>query len=244
MGKYSALVIGASGGLGKALTQLLSADEQYQSVHAVSRHPNTGRGNKLVWHQIDSSDEGQVSELVESLRPHRPFSLIICCTGTLHASTGNQALQPEKRLEDLDPQKLLNYFKINTLIPTIWLKHAMTLLKGSHNANLVFFSARVGSISDNRLGGWYGYRASKSALNMMIKTAQVEYARRANNVCLTCYHPGTVDTPLSKPFQANVAKEKLFTPQFSAGQLLKIVPTLELANAPHYIDWQGKPIPW
>jgi NAD(P)-dependent dehydrogenase (short-subunit alcohol dehydrogenase family) len=109
---------------------------------------------------------------------------------------------------------------------------------------LVFFSARVGSINDNLLGGWYGYRASKAALNMLLKSAQVECQRRAKNISLVSYHPGTVDTELSRPFQANVPKDKLFSSEFTVSQLLQFVTNLLAEDGPHYIDWQGKTIPW
>ncbi len=244
MNGYSALVIGAGGGLGKATIQMLLEQGEYLSVHGVSRQEKPADFGSVAWHQMDTSDENKVSELVQSLKQQGSFSTIICCTGALHCSQSKPQLEPEKRLEDIDPNVLLHYFMTNTIVPTIWLKHGLTLLKGNHRANFVLFSARVGSISDNKLGGWYGYRASKSALNMMIKTAQVEYRRRAPNVCLVSYHPGTVDTPLSEPFQSNVSSDKLFTPQFSANQLLKIIPDLSLEEAPHYVDWQGKSIPW
>ena len=108
----------------------------------------------------------------------------------------------------------------------------------------MFFSARVGSINDNKLGGWYGYRASKAALNMMLKCAQIECQRRAKNISLISYHPGTVETELSKPFQSKVPTGKLFSAHFTVTQLLNIIPSLSAENGPHYIDWQGNTIPW
>lgn len=118
------------------------------------------------------------------------------------------------------------------------------LLKGAHPAHLVFLSARVGSIADNHLGGWYGYRASKAALNMMLKSAHIEYNRRAKNICLVSYHPGTVATQLSESFRANVPEGKLFSPEFAIAKLLIHTQALTSENGPHYIDWQGKTIPW
>ena len=108
----------------------------------------------------------------------------------------------------------------------------------------MLFSARVGSISDNRLGGWYSYRASKAALNMMIKTAAIELARRAKNIKLIAFHPGTTDTPLSKPFQKNVPENKLFSAEFVAKQLLDIVENTPIDQSPSYLDWQGETINW
>lgn len=133
----------------------------------------------------------------------------ICCVGLLH----DRQLQPEKKIEQLDAAHLQKYFAVNSIIPALWLKHLPVLLDKKKPAQILFISARVGSISDNRLGGWYGYRASKAALNMLIKTAQVEYRRRFPDAVLISYHPGTVDTPLSKPFQDRVPEHKLFSPQ-------------------------------
>ena len=173
------------------------------------------------------------------------FSLVVCCIGALHATgADDQKIMPEKRLEDIQIDQLSFYFNTNTILPAIWLKHVEPLLKGSEPSKLVFFSARVGSISDNNLGGWYGYRASKSALNMVIKCAQIECQRRAKNISIISYHPGTVETELSKPFQSKVPTGKLFTTDFTVTQLLNIIPNLTPENGPHYIDWQGSVIPW
>ena len=133
---------------------------------------------------------------------------------------------------------------VNFIPPSLWIKHAVKLLAPKCLTSFTVLSARVGSISDNQLGGWYGYRASKAALNMMLKTAQVEYRRRLPESGLVAYHPGTVDTQLSKPFQANVKPEKLFTPEFTAQALWRELDTLSVEKAPYYIDWQGKTISW
>lgn len=244
MSNLAALVIGSSGGLAQALIKKLVADSDYSAVHAVSRGPKPQAMGDVFWHQLDSAQEKDVKHLAEELKEQYRFSIIVCCVGVLHDEHPTATLKPEKRLEDIDPEALLNYFHTNTVIPALWLKYGVHLLNGKHTAKMVFFSARVGSIEDNRLGGWYGYRASKSALNMMIKTAQVEYKRRAPNVSLVSYHPGTVDTALSRPFQRNVAENKLFTAEFSVSQLLSLLPTLSSEHDPHYIDWQGQSIPW
>ena len=238
----NAVVIGASGGIGQALAKQLAESEHYKLVHLVSTQKLQPLNNRCITHQCDSTDGNSVKQLVEKLDGYGEVGLLVCCIGLLHESSSH--LFPEKRLEDIDSENLQRYFQINTIAPAHWLQHAMPLVKHQHPAAMVFLSARVGSISDNRLGGWYGYRASKAALNMMIKTAQVEYSRRAKQVKLVCYHPGTVDTPLSEPFQANVKAEKLFTPEFTAKQLLSLLGDLPLESAPHFIDWQGQPIPW
>jgi NAD(P)-dependent dehydrogenase (short-subunit alcohol dehydrogenase family) len=117
-------------------------------------------------------------------------------------------------------------------------------LKGQNNCILIALSARVGSIGDNKLGGWYAYRASKSALNMVMKTAAIEYSRRAKNVKLIALHPGTTDTNLSKPFQKRVAEDKLFTPSFVAKQVTEIMNHASVDGQLSFLDWAGKSIDW
>jgi NAD(P)-dependent dehydrogenase (short-subunit alcohol dehydrogenase family) len=132
----------------------------------------------------------------------------------------------------------------NALTPMLWIKKLISILSGKSPCKIVVFSARVGSISDNRLGGWYSYRASKSALNMMLKTTSIELARRDKNIKLVAFHPGTTDTPLSKPFQRNVPANKLFTCEFVAKQLLSIIVEIPFDQQVSYLDWQGKKINW
>lgn len=240
----NALVIGASQGIGFAILKHLSLLNDVQSIHAVSRVEFECPFDKVICHQADSTDPQSVKKVCERIAIDAPFSLVICTIGALHGSQNNVDLSPEKRLEDLDATKLLSYFQTNTIAPANWLKYLLPLTKQAEKSQIVFFTARVASIQDNRLGGWYGYRASKAALNMMIKTAQVEYSRRTKNVELISYHPGTVDTGLSKPFQTNVAEGKLFTAEFTVSQLFSHLAALDIEQAPHYIDWQGQKIPW
>ncbi|WP_350432612.1 SDR family NAD(P)-dependent oxidoreductase [Shewanella sp. H8] len=185
---------------------------------------------------------------------------IIICNGILHSKTTNEPtdnentgtthLMPEKRIEDINSDALQQLFYANSIVPMLWLSALTELLLQQPNkidnpkCVISILSARVGSISDNRLGGWYGYRASKAALNMLIKTTAVEYARRLKRVKLIAFHPGTTDTPLSKPFQANVPAGKLFTPEFVASQLYNIMVNIEPNSEASYLDWQGKEISW
>ncbi|WP_293748756.1 SDR family NAD(P)-dependent oxidoreductase [uncultured Paraglaciecola sp.] len=246
MYKGNALVIGASGGIGKALVKQLYESGEYEKVYAVSRTSAASPVNGVQYHSLDSENASLVAQYCQQLKQDNgQFTLVVCCIGALHATDAdNQRIMPEKRLEDIQQDQLSFYFKTNAILPAIWLKHVESILKGTEPAKLVFFSARVGSISDNQLGGWYGYRASKAALNMMIKCAQIECQRRAKNISLISYHPGTVETELSKPFQSKVPTGKLFTANFTVTQLLKIIPSLSAENGPHYIDWQGNDIPW
>lgn len=246
----NALVIGM-GGIGQAIAQELLASKGFQTVYGVSRRdlPDShwlGVDNRQAVHAyqhitIDHHKECSIAKTCEAL-PQAEFSLIICALGVLHDS--DSGLFPEKKLDDITPENLSQYFHENVTVPAIWLKHLVALLPKKQASKVVFLSARVGSINDNRLGGWYGYRASKSALNMLVKTAQIEIARRYKQCALVLYHPGTIDTRLSVPFQANVPDGKLFTAEFTAKQLTKRLKVLSEQGAPHYIDWSGQSVPW
>ncbi|MEP4890371.1 MAG: SDR family NAD(P)-dependent oxidoreductase [Aliiglaciecola sp.] len=244
MSKKNALIIGSSSGIGAELVRQLCNNSYFDNVHAVSRNVLRFSHPKLCSHQAESSDENQVENICQTLQKHGPFTLVVCCIGMLHLDGQDEHIKPEKRLEDLSAKQLESYFNVNTLAPMMWMKHLPKLFSPSFDSHVVFLSARVASIEDNKLGGWYGYRASKAALNMLIKTSQVEYQRRFKTVQIVAYHPGTVDTGLSKPFQANVPNNKLFSVSFTVEKLLSHLATLDINNAPHFIDWDNKPIPW
>ena len=240
----NALVIGSSGGIAKVLVDFLLDDQSINQIHTVSRKPSSINTSRITHHQIDSVDENDIAEFIKSVDKQVTFSLIVCCIGTLHGGQDDKSFRPEKRLESLNVDNMIRYLHANTIAPMNWLKQVVNLVPKNKSSHVVFFTARVASIEDNHLGGWYGYRASKAALNMLIKTAQIELSRRAPKCVLISYHPGTVDTALSKPYKKNVPEGKLFTAEFTVSQLLKLLPTLDERNAPHYIDWQGKTIPW
>ncbi|MCU7553741.1 SDR family NAD(P)-dependent oxidoreductase [Alteromonas sp. ASW11-19] len=237
------LVIGAAGGIGRTLVSAWAG--QGKQVLAVSR---TGARDESWPESVnvmacDSSD-GDIAQVVAHIREKAmQVRSAVCTIGFLHGEQNGVKVSPEKQLEALNEAQLNAYFSINTIIPALWIKHLVSVMHPDH-ATLACLSARVGSISDNRLGGWYGYRASKAALNMLIKTASVEYKRRAKNTSLLCYHPGTVDTVLSEPFQGNVKPEKLFTPEFTVTRLINILETLDPQGSPYYRDWDDKNISW
>jgi NAD(P)-dependent dehydrogenase (short-subunit alcohol dehydrogenase family) len=237
------LVIGAGGGIGQELVRQFCENNASTRVYSVSRSQPTALFQNQQHFCFDSANEQDIISFIQDMSAKQiKFSKVICTTGVLHVS-GDKTLKPEKRLEDIDPAQLAEYFRVNTAVPAMWLKHLVKSMV-KERASIVFFSARVGSISENGLGGWYGYRASKAALNMIVKTASVEYKRRAPNIALACYHPGTVDTGLSKPFQSNVKPSKLFTPSFTVSQLLSHMQGFDAEHSPYYIDWEGKTIPY
>ncbi|MBA6293988.1 SDR family NAD(P)-dependent oxidoreductase [Colwellia sp. MB3u-70] len=242
------LIIGANSDIGQAIAAQIQASENTGLI-LISRdlaQPNPVASDliaanvtkiSLKDYQAESIDQA-VAELAQ--HKHAPITRVFVCNGILH----NDHIRPEKRLEDIDAQAFIEIMTANSLTPMLWIQKLTPLLTGKSPCKFVLFSARVGSISENRLGGWYSYRASKAALNMIVKTASIELARRAKNIKLIAFHPGTTDTPLSKPFQKNVPANKLFTPEFVAKQLLDIVENTALDQTASYLDWQGESINW
>ncbi|GHG06378.1 short-chain dehydrogenase [Thalassotalea marina] len=231
------LIIGASSVIAQDL--IAHYCKQHQVI-AVSRTINVPAGDNLTY--IKSNyDEHDISTITKEIfQQYGAPALVFICLGTLHCDN----YFPEKRLEDISADYLEHSQKVNFIIPALWMKNICALLPKSATTTLTTFSARVGSIEDNHLGGWYAYRASKAALNMFIQTLSIEMARRAKLVKLIAFHPGTTDSPLSKPFQARVPKDKLFSPDFVAMQLANIIDNTEYQGTAKFIDWAGKPIPW
>jgi len=240
----AALVLGASGGLAQAIIGELMADADIDTVIAVSRnaapeHFSNGSVTPM-WIETEYS-EPAMAAVVEQLQSFAGrITRVVICHGILHSET----LWPEKRLEDISAESLQTVFQANTVVPVLWLKLLHRLLKGKQRCVVAALSARVGSIGDNHLGGWYAYRSSKAALNMMLRTLSIEYGRRVKNVKIISFHPGTTDTALSKPFQASVPSDKLFTPEFVAGRLCGIMAEAEIDGQLSYLDWDNKSIPW
>ena len=246
------LVQGASRGIGLALVRRLLAFAGIEQVIACSRAPADSadlqalaaeNGARLRLLALDVASEASIAEAARILRDevHRLHGLINTA-GVLHdAKTG---MRPEKRLEDLDAAHLEHSFRINALGPMLVAKHFLPLLRHDEPAFFASLSARVGSIEDNHLGGWYSYRASKAAQNQFTRTFAIEAARRARNLRVLALHPGTTDTDLSAPFQRNVPKEKLFSPEFVAERLLSVIENTDTSDSGSFLDWDHKTIPW
>jgi NAD(P)-dependent dehydrogenase (short-subunit alcohol dehydrogenase family) len=221
------VVIGASGGIGAALAD--AAEQGGQRVHRLSR---SGGG-------IDLTDEQSIARASETL-PFDAIDRLIVATGMLH----EPGLQPERSLRQLDGERLMRSFALNAVGPALVLKHFAPRLRRDGRALAVLLSARVGSIADNRLGGWYGYRASKAALNQIVRSAAVELGRSHPGAVVVALHPGTVDTQMSRPFQANVPADRLFTTRQSAERLLAVMEGLSTVDSGGFFDWKGEPIPF
>lgn len=215
-----AVVVGARGAIGGALVELLANDPGVESVLALARSPVSHPSSKVTPRALDILDEESIQAALAGIAR---VDLAIVATGRLHVPGGSR---PEKSWRALDKTALLDSFAVNAIGPALVAKHVLPLLPREGKAVFAALSARVGSISDNRLGGWYGYRASKAALNQLIRCLSIELAQHRKDAICVGLHPGTVDSGLSKPFQAGVAEGKLFTPAFAAERLLAVIDAL------------------
>ena len=213
-------VIGASGGVGQAFVELLADDEKVGGVYAFSRTPTEFDQDKVQGHFLDLTDEASIAAAADVATAERPLDLVVVASGILHRGS---EIRPEKSMREIDPQSMSDVFAVNTIGPALVAKHFLPKLSKGGKTAFAAISARVGSIGDNRLGGWASYRMSKAALNMLLKTASIEHARTRPESVVVALHPGTVATDLSQPFTRRVEPEKLFSPAYSAGQLLQVI---------------------
>ena len=224
---YRALVFGASGAIGQAFVQALQSDPRCAKVCGVSRQSSPG---------LDLLDESSMATCAQDLAPQGPFHLVLDATGALTLNGRG----PEKRMDELDATHLLHALHLNAVGPSLLLKHFSPLLASGERVIWGKLSARVGSIEDNRKGGWYGYRAAKAALNMLLQTASIEIARRRPLAVVAALQPGTVQSALSQPF---VGQDALH-PNESAQRLLATLDGLQPTVRAQFVDHQGQHIPW
>lgn len=243
------ILFGANSAIAQAyITHLQETGLQAEIICISRAKPCQNYFNKLNISHYQSDYSGDsLKQIIKTISdekvPPRKLSQVVIFNGILHSAD----FTPEKKLEEINTEQFNHTMHTNALVPITCLMSVLPLLNHQSKCIITALSARVGSINDNKLGGWYSYRASKAALNMLFKTAAIELARRAKNTQLILFHPGTTDTALSKPFQKNVPKEKLFSPEFVAEQLATIINTATINTAiaePLYLDWQGKHINW
>lgn len=234
-GAANVAIIGASGGIGAAFCRRLAADPGVDTVYALSRSEPGFDHERIVWQPIDIEDEASI-EYAATAIGEVPFDLVLVTSGILHRGADTQ---PERRLSELTPENLNTLFAVNTIGPAMVAKHFLPKLRSRSKTVFAALSARVGSISDNRLGGWASYRASKAALNQLLRTIAIEQTRRRPQSIVVSLHPGTVDTPLSQPFTQRTPSEKLFTPDQSAGYLLNVIDGLTAEDSGGFFAWDG-----
>lgn len=230
------IIIGSSGGLGRALALEYAQCHRVSQVFALSRAGTQPHHEKITHAHIDITDEDSIKSAATALKSHAPFDIIIAATGLLSGDN----IAPEKSMRAMEQAALAKSFAINAIGPALAAKEFLPLMRTDRKAVFAALSARVGSISDNRLGGWYAYRASKAALNMIIKTLAIEHKRKNKLAIIAGLHPGTVDTALSIPFQKNVPASKLFTPEYSAKALRAVIDDLTPQDSGDLFGWDGK----
>lgn len=229
------LVIGG-GGIAKALAKRLAQLYSEAKITVISRQELTFECDNIRLIQIEQHSETYIASVVATLTTQ--FDGVFCCLGKLH----DEAINPEKNITHWQWQANQAIIEANAFAPFCYLVHLQKNLKDQ--CKVAVLSARVGSISDNRLGGWYSYRMAKAALNMLLKTASIEFKRRMPTLCLFAFHPGTTDTDLSKPFQKNVPKEKLFSAAFSANCLVQLAEQVTAEDSGKFYAWDGQEIEW
>ncbi len=248
----NALIQGASRGIGLEFARQCLAASRIGHVVATCRRPQDAAGlaelaaghpGRLTVLPLDVSDEASIiaAAAATALIATR-LHLVVNCAGVLHDAA--RSIKPEKRLADVRPESLARAFAVNAIGPLLVARHFEPLLTHPERAVFASLSARVGSIEDNRLGGWYAYRASKAAQNMNTRTLAVEWARSRRNVICVALHPGTTDTDLSRPFQANVPAGKLFGVDYAVAQMLGVIGRLQAADSGQFFAWNGERIPW
>ena len=222
--KPNALVIGSNSAIAKALIELLGTTHR---VATLSR-------------QHTDYSESSLQQAFRKFSELGDFDRIICCVGVLQ----NSIASPEKNLNQITAEGLEHYFRINSIIPMLCLKHFHPLLSRRSTSVFACLSAMVGSIEDNRLGGWYGYRSSKAALNMLVKTTAIEVARSNKNARVVAIHPGTTVSELSAPFSSNVKQQNYYSPQKTASRIVKVMQELGSEDNGLFFNWNGEKLAW
>ena len=228
-------VIGSSGAIGSAFVDHYINDQSINSIFSFSRSSIGIDNNKVKHFSIDIENENSVQNAAKSVEEIN-FDEIIIASGLLHTNE----FGPEKSIKDLKADNILKILNVNTVGPAIIGKHFLPLLNKNNKSVMAFLSARVGSISENKLGGWYAYRASKSALNQIIKTFSIELKRTNPKAIIIGLQPGTVDSELSAPFKRSVSKNKLFSAEYSASQLIGVIERVDESSSGNLISWEGE----
>ena len=232
------VITGGSGGIGGAFVGALATRPEVKKIIATcNHHSSTLDHPKVTWHRLDVTDDAAIRDWAAQLDE---IDWLINAAGILHT----RAHGPEKSIRQIDPAFFLENMRINALPVLLLAKHLHAKFRHGRPAVFASVSAKVGSIEDNRLGGWVNYRASKAALNMSIKTLAIEWRRTLPNVAVIALHPGTTDTALSKPFQRHVPHGQLFTPEYSVNCMLHVLENIKPAHSGEFLAFDGERLPW
>ena len=243
----TALIVGGGRGIGLGFVRQLLAQAEIGRVYATYRRVESAAellaidDSRLCCVPMDITDEAQIAAVISQIKTQTAaLHYVVNCVGVLHEGE----MQPEKSLRHINSDRLLRYFQVNSIGAILLFKQVQPLIKHPDRSILATISAKVGSIGDNQSGGWYGYRASKAALNMLIRTTAIEYKRTCPQAILVSLHPGTTDTRLSLPFQRNVPPEKLFSVDRTVSQLLTVIDGLAVSDSGEFFSWDGTRLPW
>lgn len=233
-------IVGASGGIGAALVEQFAGDKNTSKLMALTRSGEQDAGaGATITVRMDVTSEQSIEAAAQVCAAHGPLDLVIVASGVLHR---DGALRPEKRMRELRPDVMHAVFAINAIGPALVAKHFLPLMRSGRKTVFAALSARVGSIADNRLGGWASYRASKAALNMFLRTLAIEHARSRPEGIIAALHPGTVATKLSAPYRGGVPADKLFTPALAAKHLIAVIDGLTADDSGGFFAWDGSAI--
>jgi len=232
------VVIGASGSIGSAFVrEFIKIDNT--RIYALSRSGTNFNNPKVVNYHIDIEDEQTIIRAINFITQEvNTIDIVIVATGALCIGE----ITPEKSIKQLSINNFNKLFAINTIGPAIVAKHFIPKLDKEHRTIFAAISARVGSIGDNKKGGWYSYRASKAALNMIMKNISIETSRTHPKCIVTMLHPGTVNSPLSSPFRSNLIAENIFTPAESVIRMIRVIDTLTPSDSGGFFSWERKQI--
>ncbi len=231
------VIIGASGAIGGAMVEALSQDGA-NTLYAFSRSAKEFPQDNVISGHLDFDDEDTIEKAAAIASEGGAIDMVVVATGVLHEG----GISPEKSIKTLSQDNMHTLFQVNTVGPAMVMKYFLPVMPKNTPYIIASLSARVGSISDNALGGWYSYRAAKAALNMVIKTASIEATRRNDLSVIMGLHPGTVDSDLSKPFQSFVPEGKLFDAEFSAQKLLEVMARRSADDTGKLFAWDGQEI--
>jgi len=237
--KKTVAIIGSSGAIGNAVAEILLDDDGVEAIYRFSRNDSNENSDRVKNLYIDIEDEESIKDCIKNLSKDIKFDLVFVATGILH---NDNDIFPEKSIRDISKSKLEKVLLVNTIGPALVGKYFIPYLRKDSKSIFAFLSARVGSISDNKLGGWYSYRASKTALNQIIKNFSIEVRRSNPNAIFIGLQPGTVKSFLSKPFEKNVRPGNLFTPEYSATKMLEVIDNLSLEDTGKIYAWDGEEI--
>ncbi|GCE94472.1 putative short-chain dehydrogenase [Arthrospira platensis NIES-46] len=244
------LIVGANGGIGYGFVEMLLQDPAIDRIYGTYRRWESAQHllnlasrypQRLVCLSMDITQESDLVAALETISHQtRELDLVVNCVGILHGV----GFQPEKSLRQINSDRLIEYFQVNSIGAVLLAKHLLPFFSSPRRHVFATISAKLGSIGDNHLGGWYGYRASKAALNMLMRTVAIEYSRKSPQTIVVMLHPGTTDTELSQPFQKNVTPEKLFSVNRTVQQLLDVINRLEISHSGQFLSWDGTNLPW